>query len=230
MRTKGVIALSALVVGATALTGCGLVGMGRAADEKTETYVVSDKVAGLDVMSGAGDVVVSETERTGIKVTEKRHWRDREPETSHEVKADTLELTYSCATGDSCWVDYTIEVPKGLRIKADTGSGDLTMRSLTGEIEAKTGSGEMDADGLGGKRVVAETGSGGIELKFARPPDSIEAEAGSGDATLYLPQGPYDVTTEVGSGDAEVKVTDDSGAPHKVSVRTGSGDIKILPL
>ncbi|GAA2353695.1 hypothetical protein GCM10010404_01880 [Nonomuraea africana] len=229
MKRKGVIALGALVLSGTALTGCGFVGMGRASDEKTETYEVSDKVAGLDVMSGAGDVVVNEVDRTGIKVTEKRHWRDREPKTSHEVKGDTLELAYSCESGDSCWVDYTIEVPKGLRVKSDTGSGDLTLRSLTGEVEAKAGAGTIDGNGLGAKRVVAESGSGSLELKFAGAPDDVEVTVGSGDATLHLPRGSYDVTAEVGAGDAEVKVTDDPGSPRKIIIRSGAGNVKVLP-
>ncbi|MET9337509.1 DUF4097 family beta strand repeat-containing protein [Nonomuraea sp. NPDC003804] len=231
MRTKGLVALGALVLATTALTGCGsgFMAMSGPADEKTETYEVKDKVAVLDVMSGAGDIVINETGRTGIKVTEKQHWRDHEPETTHEVKGDTLELRYDCARGDSCWVDYTIEVPKGLRIAAEAGSGDVTMRSLTGEVEAKAGSGTIDANNLGGKRVLAETGSGGVELRFTNPPDSVEAQAGSGDVTLYLPNVPYDVVTEVGSGDAQVKVTDDSSSPRKVSVRTGSGDARVLP-
>ncbi|MFE3449177.1 DUF4097 family beta strand repeat-containing protein [Nonomuraea sp. NPDC059194] len=230
MTTKGVIALGALAVAATALTGCAVVGTGNAADEKTETYVVSDKVAVLDVKSGAGDIVVTETDRTGVKVTEKRHWKDHPPEVTHEVSGDTLALFYDCKDYDGCWVDYTIEIPKGLKVKADAGSGDVSLRSLTGEIEAKAGSGEIDANGLKGKRVLAETGSGSIELKFAGQPDNVEVEAGSGDATLYLPSGPYDVTTDTGSGDAQVKVTDDANAPRKVLVTTGSGDVRVLPL
>ncbi|MFD1939097.1 DUF4097 family beta strand repeat-containing protein [Nonomuraea mangrovi] len=230
MKAKGVIALGALVASATALTGCGFVGTGTAEDEKTETYVVSEKVAGLAVDSGSGDIVVNETDRTGIKVTEQRHWRDHEPETSHEVAGDTLELSYRCMQNDSCWVDYTIEIPKGLRVKTDAGSGDVSLRSLSGETEATTGSGDIDANGLVGKRVLAETGSGRLELRFAAAPDSVEMKAGSGDATLYLPKDAYDVTTETGSGDAEVKVTDDAGSSRKVTVRTGSGDVRVLPL
>ncbi|MEU7893389.1 DUF4097 family beta strand repeat-containing protein [Nonomuraea sp. NPDC049152] len=223
--------MGALAVGAVVLTGCGVVGFGGATEKKTESYEVTDKVVGLRVKGEAGDVVVNESDRAGIKVTENLNWRDTRPEPSHEVKGDVLELSYDCKrTFDNCWIDYTIEVPKGVKVKVDTGAGDITLRSLTGEIEATTGAGDIGASGLMGKRLFAETGAGELDLKFGSAPDSVELETGAGDATLHLPQGPYNVTTDTGVGSAEVKVTDDAGAPRKIVVSSGVGDVKILPL
>ncbi len=225
------IAVAALAASATILTGCGVVGFGGATEKKTESYEVTDKVIRLTVKGEAGDVVVNETDRTGIKVTENMNWRNNKPEPSHEVKGDVLELSYDCKrTFDNCWVDYTIEVPKAVKVKIDNGAGDITLRSLTGEVEATTGAGDIDANGLAGKRLFAETGAGALDLKFSSPPDSVEVETGAGDATLRVPQGPYHVTTDTGVGSAEVKVTDDAGAPRKISISSGVGDVRILPL
>ncbi|MET9344102.1 DUF4097 family beta strand repeat-containing protein [Nonomuraea sp. NPDC003804] len=230
MRTRGMIAVATLALSATVLTGCGFAGLGVATDEKTESYEVTDKVVQLTVRSGAGDVVVNESDRAGIKVTEKMHWRDTAPQASHPVKGEVLELSYDCDKAlDSCWIDYTIDVPKALKVKVDMGAGDITLRSLSGEIEVKTGAGDIGASGLAGKRLSAETGAGELDLKFGGAPDSVEAQTGAGDATLHLPQGRYDVTTDSGVGSTVVKVTDDASAPRKVSVSSGVGEVKILP-
>ncbi|MEU6999258.1 DUF4097 family beta strand repeat-containing protein [Nonomuraea sp. NPDC046570] len=231
MKTKSMVAAGALLASCALLTGCGgLAGIGGPTDQDEISYEVSEKVATLFVESGSGDITVSETDRQGIKVVETLYWRGDKPKTEHPVDGDTLTLRYKCEQRNwgSCGVNYRVEVPKGLKVKTDTGSGNLTLRDLSGELEATTGSGDIEANGLAGKKAYAETGSGGAELKYAAVPDSVEVETGSGDVTVRLPQGSYDVTTETGSGDTSVKVTDDPKSPRKVSLKTGSGDATVL--
>ncbi|MFE3447817.1 DUF4097 family beta strand repeat-containing protein [Nonomuraea sp. NPDC059194] len=231
MRTRNMIAVAALAVSATALTGCGFMGFGKATEKKTESYEVTDKVIRLSVKSEFGAVVINERDRAGIKVTESMNWRNTQPKASHVVRGEVLELAFDCKKGfEHCWVDYTIDVPKGVKVKVDTGAGDVTLRSLSDEVEVSTGAGDIDANGLTGKRLFAETGAGELKVKFASPPDSVEVETGAGDTRLWLPQGPYDVTADTGVGSAEVKVTDDAGASRKVLVSSGAGEVQVLPL
>ncbi|MEV2265164.1 DUF4097 family beta strand repeat-containing protein [Nonomuraea africana] len=232
MKKKGVIAVGGLLASVTLLTGCGLAGIGGPTEKKTASYEVKDDVVRLSVKGEGGAIVVTGSDRTGIKVTENMHWRSDQPQVRHEVKGDTLELSYDCKRtwNASCYVDYTIEVPKGMRVKTDSGAGDITLRSLAGDLDVTTGAGDIDANGLTGKRLFVETGAGDIKLKYASAPDSVELETGAGTATLYLPQGAYDVTTDTGAGSADVKVTDDAAAPRKVSISSGAGDVKVLPL
>ena len=127
-------------------------------------------------------------------------------------------------------IDLTLEMAaeQGLQVDAEAGSGDITLRSLTGPLNLTAGSGDVDASGLAGKKVVAEAGSGNIELKYTTAPDSAELEAGSGDVTLHVPDGSYDVKTEVGSGDTNVAVGKDPNSPRKLLLTAGSGDVNVL--
>ncbi|WP_214108900.1 DUF4097 family beta strand repeat-containing protein [Acrocarpospora catenulata] len=225
MRVKQGLALAGAVMGAgLVLSGCGMdLNFGRS--QAVQDYDVSDKVTALSVNTGAGDVVVNESDRTGIKVTETVHYRGERPEGGHRVDGETLMLEYDC--GD-CSVDYHVEVPKGLRVKIDTGSGHITLRSLSGPLDLSAGSGDIEARGLGGRTALANTGSGDIELRYVSPPDQATLETGSGNGVLYVPKGAYNVELNTGSGDRTVQVTEDPAATRKIVIKTGSGDAKIL--
>ncbi|GAA3151194.1 hypothetical protein GCM10010466_47890 [Planomonospora alba] len=228
---KKVLAAGAVAGSALVLSGCGIDAL-AGAQQTVVSYEVPDKVLVLSMDVEAGDVVVSESGRSGIKVTETLRWSDDKPETEHRVEGGTLTLEYRCPTGFGlvhCSVDYKVEVPKGVRVKVQSGAGDVTLRSLTGGVEAGTGAGDIDASGLAGKEFVADSGAGDVEAGFAAAPERVEVETGAGDATVRLPQGAYRVTAESGAGDETVKVQDDPSAPRTVRVSTGAGDAKVLP-
>jgi hypothetical protein len=226
---KTIAIAGGLLASAALLSGCGLAGLGGPSNQDTVSYEVTDKVAKLRVESGAGDAVITETGGSAIRVVETLQWRGDKPNAEHSVDGDTLFLRYDCAEGwGGCSVNYKIEIPKGLQVDADAGSGDITLRSLTGPLDVTAGSGDVDASGLAGKKVVAEAGSGNIELKYTTAPDSAELKAGSGDVTLHVPDGSYDVKTEVGSGDTNVAVDKDPNSPRKLSLTTGSGNVSVM--
>ncbi|GLW97930.1 DUF4097 family beta strand repeat-containing protein [Microtetraspora sp. NBRC 16547] len=191
------------------------------------SYDVTDKVAALVVRTGAGDVTVNESDRTGIQVAETRDWSGAKPQNGHRVDGDTLILEYDCR---NCGIDYRIDVPRGVEVKIDSGAGDITLRSLTGPVRLSTGAGDVDANGLAGKRVSVDTGSGDVKLKFASAPDEVSTETGAGSATLWVPQGSYNVTAETAVGSRRIDVSRDSSASRSISVKTGVGDIKVLKL
>ncbi|GHE28582.1 lipoprotein [Streptosporangium violaceochromogenes] len=199
-------------------------------EQAVVSYEVTERLTALVVHADAGEVVVNESDRPGVRVTETLHWggnpKDR-PRTEHPVEGGTLTLRHTCS--GNCSVDSRIEVPKGLKVTLDTGSGGITLRALTGEVQAHTGSGDIEAGSLGTGRFVADTGSGDVEVRFGAVPGHVEIETGSGDATVRLPPAAYKVTAETGSGERTVKVTDDPSSARGVLVRTGSGDAKILP-
>nr|WP_170317304.1 DUF4097 family beta strand repeat-containing protein [Acrocarpospora corrugata] len=225
MRMKRNLTLAGAVIGSTlVLTSCGMdLNFGRT--QSVEDYDVSDKVSSLVVDAGSGDVVVSESDRSGVKVTETLHYRGDKPTDGHRVSGDTLELSYDCS---DCAIDYRVEVPRGLNVTVDTGSGTITLRSLTGPLDVSTGSGDIEATGLTARTAVAKTGSGDVQLKFTSAPDQTEVSTGSGEGIVHVPKGPYHVTMETGSGEQTVQVTQDPAAARKIFIKTGSGDAKVL--
>jgi len=212
------------------LTGCGLGEFVKPANEAKLSYDVADKVSTLVVRSDSGDIVVDGSDRSDVHVTETSHWRgddgDR-PRATHPVNGGRLTLGYDCP-GWTCGVDYRVEVPRGLDVKVETGSGEITLRELSGSLDVTTGSGDIDANELSGKSLIGQTGSGDVTVKYTSAPDDIRLETGSGGGTVVVPPGTYNVRTETGSGEEKVGVTRDTGAPRQIVVKTGSGDVKVL--
>ncbi|SNT07810.1 Putative adhesin [Streptosporangium subroseum] len=230
LMKKTMLAAGALLGSALVLSGCRLdVGAFGDEEQAVSSYDVTGTVTALDVSTGSGEIVINESKRSGVHVTETMHWRGDKPKAEHPLDADKLTLRYKCPEPDgNCSVDYKVEIPQGVTVKLDAGSGIITLRGLTGGVSASTGSGDIEANALGAKRFVADTGSGHIKARFTVMPDNVDLETGSGDVTAWLPQGAYNVTTRSGSGDQTVEVTKDPSAPRTVSVQTGSGDAEVL--
>ncbi|MFD0884395.1 DUF4097 family beta strand repeat-containing protein [Streptosporangium algeriense] len=231
-KRKNVVAVGALAGAVLLLSGCRLdVDLGGQR-QSVATYTVGGGLTALEAYVGAGDIVISETGQGEVRVTETRHWSGDErnsPKTEHPVAGGTLTLRYDCPASSNCSVDYRLDIPKGLAVTLESAAGDITMRSLTGEVNATAGTGGIEGNGLGGRSLVATTGAGEVKVRFAAAPGHVEVETGTGDATVRLPQGSYNVTADTGVGEEVVKVTDDPASPNSVSVRTGAGDAKVLP-
>ncbi|WP_433426472.1 DUF4097 family beta strand repeat-containing protein (plasmid) [Microtetraspora malaysiensis] len=217
-----------LLASAMLLTGCGLDAISKPKNEETSTYQVKEKVQQLHLRSGSGNVAVTESDATYVSVTERLYWSNDKPQAGHKMKGDALSVYYDCRKSwGTCGVDYKVEIPKGVQVNLDAGSGDLTLRSLTGPLDLKVGSGDIEGDGLGGKKLLAEAGSGNVTLKYAAAPDGVELSVGSGDVVLTVPDETYDVNTRTTSGNANISVKKDSSSPRKMSLTTGSGDVTV---
>ncbi|MEV0386300.1 DUF4097 family beta strand repeat-containing protein [Nonomuraea sp. NPDC050643] len=232
MRMKSAGIIAGLLGLAVALTGCGV---GGPEESDTVSYDVGDKVAALRVEADAGTIEVVESQRQGIHVTERLTWRKNKPETSHQVQGDTLALTFKCPTtwgfgavSTSCDVSYQVEVPKGLRVKATSDSGTLTLKDLSGELDAQTDSGTIEAGGLAGKRVAAKTDSGTIELTFTGSPDKVTTSTDSGRTSIHVPQGPYNVVARTDSGAKNIEAATDPSATRQIELTSDSGDLEVL--
>ncbi|MFC4005657.1 DUF4097 family beta strand repeat-containing protein [Nonomuraea purpurea] len=228
---KTMVIAGGLLASALLLSGCGLANVAVSSSQDTVSYEVTEKVTKLQLKSNSGEALITETDGGAIRVTETLRWRgDDKPRPEHKVEGQALFVTYDCPSNwGSCGVDYKIEVPKGLAVDLDSGSGNLTLRGLTGPVNLHAGSGDVDATGLAGKKMFADVGSGQTELKYSSPPDSAEVKTGSGDVTLNVPDGAYDVKTDVGSGDAKISVKNDASSQHKISLTSGSGNVSVLP-
>ena len=231
---RAVAGTGAIIAPALLLGACGAGNLLGPQHEEKIDYSVTEAVRTIELGTGSGDITVVESDRSGIAVTETLRWRggdDGKPRATHRVSEGRLSLTHECPKGGfvtSCDVDYRVEVPSGIGIRAETGSGNIVLRDLTGDIEASTGSGDIEGKGLSAKRLVGHTGSGDIEVRFRTAPEAINVETGSGDGVIRVPAGTYNVTVHTGAGDKQVDVGQDSAAPNKIVLRTGSGDAKVL--
>lgn len=109
-------------------------------------------------------------------------------------------------------------------ILLDTGSGDIRGESLKGSITADTGSGDVFIDKLAGS-FSGDTGSGNIKVTGLN--GSFAGNTGSGDIFVSGPVSSF--VADTGSGSVVVDASLNNPGPSTVS--TGSGDIKLyLPV
>ncbi|MGW3349829.1 DUF4097 family beta strand repeat-containing protein [Nonomuraea rubra] len=231
MRMKRAAVIAGLLGVSAALTGCGA---GFTEETDTVSYEVGDDVRALRVEADSGTIEVVESQRRGVQVTEQLVWRKNKPKTGHQVQGGTLVLSYECpaavgfgAVATSCDVNYRVEVPRGLSVKVASDSGTLTLKGLSGALDALSDSGAIEAEGLAVRQVVAKTDSGDVELAFTGAPDRVTVSSDSGRVTIGVPQGAYDVVATTDSGAKDIKVDTDPSAPRRIELTSDSGDLEV---
>ena len=211
------------------------------------TFQVSGRVD-LEVLTRSGDVTVRGGQAGTVSITGKIHVGNRWFGGDKKSEVQELEKNPPLRqSGNSIRVDYTnyhdiaidyeITAPlettvrtrsgsgdvtlEGLRGNMDlqSGSGDFRLRDLTGEIRLETGSGDVKAERIAGP-VNAHAGSGNIKVEETSSGD-VSARTGSGNIELRGVKG--GLRAESGSGDQRVE-----GTPtDSWEVRTGSGNLEL---
>jgi DUF4097 and DUF4098 domain-containing protein YvlB len=107
-------------------------------------------------------------------------------------------------------VDFTIRLPAGAHITANTINGDLEVNGASGDVETATVNGAIDAESSEGT-VDAKTVNGNIHVRMGRLPSrGVSYQTVSGGVTLQLPAGlDADVvaTTVVGGISSDFPIT-----------------------
>lgn len=109
-------------------------------------------------------------------------------------------------------------------VKVKTGSGDIKVMSFNGGLNARSGSGDISADGHLQNGGMIMTGSGDVRLHLT--PDSrftLEASTGSGDIRVHMPGV---VAANSDTSRHHVTTSVNGGGPG-LEIRTGSGDVEI---
>jgi hypothetical protein len=118
-------------------------------------------------------------------------------------------------------VRYTVAMPRGLRLRATTGNGELSVEKAGSEVEVRTGNGGIRIGETEG-RVVAATGNGDLAVESARGP--VRASTGNGRIFVSTSAGPVSATT--GNGDIDVRMESLSTAAD-MDFRSGSGAVRV---
>ncbi len=115
-------------------------------------------------------------------------------------------------------IDYEIETPSGTQLKANSGSGDVSVSGVQGPVKAVTGSGNLKIADVQNE-LTATTGSGDIHAESIK--GEVHLSTGSGAVQAEGVGGAFYVST----GSGNVTVQDNNGGSGKVS--TGSGDVRL---
>jgi hypothetical protein len=118
-------------------------------------------------------------------------------------------------------IDFTVSLPKGVRLVAATGNGTVDVRGAGGEVNASSGNGEVSVLGADG-RVSASTGNGDVEVSGAK--GTVDASSGNGDITVGTTIGPVSASTGNGRIDVSMSTLTE---PGDMEFSTGNGTIEI---
>ncbi|WP_344748012.1 hypothetical protein [Streptosporangium vulgare] len=182
------------------LSGCDLGLDFRERQQEVVSYDVTAKLTALDVATGSGDIVVTESDRPAVHVTETIHWRGDKPTPKHPVDGGTAPPARRLPG----------QLLGRLQGRDPEGPQDQGRHRLGHHHDARAERGGERRERLGrdrGRRPHRQAvhrrdrlGRHRGEVLPPRPRE-VEIETGSGDVVAYVPQGGYDVIAETGSGD-----------------------------
>jgi hypothetical protein len=176
-----------------------------------------DGISSIDLSTAAGDCVIKKgsTDAVQVKVTYTYDDDDYTPKMEQSGSRLGLEEKFHARNtrGSSKW---ELTVPDGLEIEFSSGSGDLALSDLKGEMDYNSGSGDAHIDDFEGE-LKGNSGSGDFHLKNVR--GEIKINSGSGDH--HISDSELLAKANTGSGDVEVN---DSKGGFKLN--TGSGDVE----
>lgn len=182
----------------------------------------------IDVREGTGDRVEFRAERPSR----------RSSELSFQVQNETDGITIcgvwrgrsACDTGRRSGWDWdegppssrlTVLLPKGVRLAANTGNGDVTVEKASNDVEIRSGNGDVRVTMTAGQ-VDVTTGNGELEIDGATGP--VRATTGNGRVYAMTSTGP--VTARTGNGDIDVRMKTLTGTSDMQFV-TGNGAVTV---
>ena len=195
----------------------------------------------LRIRGMKGNITVNETSGSTAKVTAVRGKGTRSVEgVTFEVKRDGSSVTVcsiypqtrqcdeegyesrsSRGRDELGSVNFMVELPRGVKLVAGTGNGEVRVRNAGADVDASSGNGEISVLGANG-RVNASTGNGDVEVSEAR--GRVEASSGNGEIRIGTTTGPVSAST--GNGRIEVKMNS-LEAPGDMEFSTGNGSIEL---
>ncbi|CAE7465134.1 macB [Symbiodinium microadriaticum] len=152
----------------------------------------------IEFSVGSGDANFQKSGSDNVSV-KMEHTYNQDYNPTVEKRGSTLvikeERRQGSYRGSSTW---TLEIPDGLEVRFNTGSGDISIEDLDGDWNFNSGSGDFTLEDVKGELSI-NTGSGNVYAN---------------NVNGYL-------SFNTGSGDVEV-----TGAVGRLSANTGSGNIR----
>jgi DUF4097 and DUF4098 domain-containing protein YvlB len=182
----------------------------------------------IDVREATGDRVEFRAERRSR----------RSGELSFEVQNETDGITLcgvwrgrsACDRGRGWGGDWddgppssrlTVLLPKGVRLRASTGNGDVTIEKASNDLDIASGNGDVRIKMTAGQ-VNVNTGNGELEIDGATGP--VRANTGNGRVYVTTSSGP--VTARTGNGEIDVKMKTLTSTSDMQFV-TGNGSVTV---
>lgn len=116
--------------------------------------------------------------------------------------------------------DFVVQLPRGVRLVAGSGNGEVRVAGTTSDVRASSGNGRVEVLAAGGS-VSASSGNGDVTVDGADAP--VTARSGNGDVRVSTARGPVSAST--GNGRVDVRMRE---APREdMEFRTGNGTVSV---
>jgi len=231
MGSRAAVAALACAVLA-AIGGCGAltqVGAG-AHNGAAQNFTISAHVTTVVIEGGASSISVTGADRGTILVSQHPSYSEAPPATSRRVAGTTLTLSYSCNAELVCSVEYDVQVPRDVAVRASTRAGAITLTSLGGDVSAQTDAGLITANDLSSATVALKSNAGGVIAAFSTAPGSVSASTNIGAISITVPgKLSYQIHTHTYVGSSSVTVPKNPASPHVITASSDLGSITISP-
>lgn len=121
-------------------------------------------------------------------------------------------------------VNFTVRIPAGVRVKAGSGNGDVSIEGGGPEVLASSGNGRVTVEGASGP-VDASSGNGDIRVTTSLGPVTASSGNGSIDVSMDRLDGSPEMNFSTGNGRITVAVPEGFGAELVSS--TGNGRVSV---
>jgi RNA polymerase sigma-70 factor (ECF subfamily) len=128
-------------------------------------------------------------------------------------------------------VSFVVTVPGAHPIMANTGSGDVLLKSGHDKVHANSGSGDVRVE-LAQERLQelhANSGSGRVTVEALTVEDELDANSGSGDVSVLLLEALSPGATSLNSGSGDVVLVVPANVVGSFELETYGGSIEIAP-
>ena len=162
-----------------------------------------------------GAEIVFDVVRNGNDVTICARWADGRSCTAHGLEDEDND------EGDSQSADFTVQLPRNLRLAVETGNGVIDVAGTGTDVSASSGNGRVSVTGASGG-VDANSGNGDVTVDNAGGP--VKANTGNGTIHAYTSAGP--VTASTGNGDIDARMQTLT-SPGAMAFSTGNGSVSV---
>ena len=177
----------------------------------------------VNLSVGSADVQVTQAATSRLRLTGKAEYSLIRSDVTWHTAPSGVTVSPQCHFFlGICSFNFRAVLPAGKRVVMSDGSGNLTLRGLTGRVIGGSGSGDVQANMLTGT-VTLQNGSGNITGGALSGP-KVTLKAGSGDIAIDSMESP-DVVVIDGSGNIDLTFTK---VPTRVNVSDSSGDVSVV--
>jgi len=163
----------------------------------------------------AAEVAIS-TVRDGDNITICAVWE------GGQCDAEGIHSSRKWRHGGEASADFEVRLPRGVKIRAISGNGEVMVSGATAEVHASSGNGEISVASSGGP-VTASSGNGDVDVTEAG--GEVTVRTGNGDIRVATSRGP--VSAHSGNGRIDARMESIQGT-EDMSFHTGNGDISVM--